>query len=220
MSKNSKALINRLTKIQNHLLVLEGTKSRISSELKAVTEDIEESQKQVEIKKKAHLFSLSFTAHRREDGIRAMSDTSTHALRAIYDEDMKIIFIKNEEKKNKAAFKMEMGLETTHNGKSRITGILDEAGGGLSETVSFAGRMAALEWLRYQGPLLLDEAWKSLSSDEKIERTGEFLRAYCDQSGRQIIFATHKLDVFKKYADHIISVYRDNDESKVKYYDE
>jgi DNA repair exonuclease SbcCD ATPase subunit len=38
---------------------------------------------------------------------------------------------------------------------------------------------------------------------------------YVESSKRQIIFATHKADVFEEYADHVIYVTKENGNSKV-----
>lgn len=83
------------------------------------------------------------------------------------------------------------------------------------ETCSFGLRIAALEWLGYDGPLILDEAYKSVSSDDKIVNVAKLLKMYVESSKRQIIFATHKADVFEEYADHIIHVSKENGNSKV-----
>jgi len=86
----------------------------------------------------------------------------------------------------------------------------DERGGGVTESTSWGLRLAALEWLDYDGPALLDEAFKSVSSDEKIENVAKLLQQYVNSSGRQIIFATHRADVFEEYADNTILVTKKN----------
>jgi ABC-type thiamine transport system ATPase subunit len=86
------------------------------------------------------------------------------------------------------------------------TGLLNERGGGLIEVVSFALRIAALKWLKYDGPILLDEAWKSMSNDYKIDRVVDFLREVTDSTGRQVILVTHMFDKFGPEADNIVHV--------------
>jgi ABC-type enterochelin transport system ATPase subunit len=105
---------------------------------------------------------------------------------------------------------MEVGIESNFKSKKLITGLTGERGGGVVETASFALRIAALEWLGYKGPLLLDEAYKSMSNDSKIDKVAQFLKKYSETSGRQIIFATHKADTFSGYADNIVNISKIN----------
>jgi hypothetical protein len=57
-----------------------------------------------------------------------------------------------------------------------------------------------------KGPAIFDEAWGAVSSDEKLDHVAKFLQKYVKVSNRQIIFATHQVNVFGEYADHIIRV--------------
>jgi hypothetical protein len=202
----SQQLSNNLSELKISIASAKGVKQRITEQISTLQEKIEKCNHDVKIKKEAHLLMLAFIAHRREAAIATIEETGTYGLRAIYNDDRKLVFITNEEKKSTAAFKMEVGIESNLNGKRILTGILDERGGGLAETSSFSLRKAALEWSGYLGPLIIDEAWKSLSDDEKIEQMAELLSEYVKVSGRQVIFSTHKLDVFGKFADNIIHV--------------
>ena len=149
---------------------------------------------------------LAFISQRRETAIKSIEDMGTFALRAIYNDDRKLVFLKNEEKKNSAAFKMEVGIESSIGKERLVTGLKDERGGGVMETTSFALRIAALEWLGYHGPLILDEAYKSMSSDIKIENVAKFLEKYVKTSGRQVIFATHMASIFEPVANNVVYI--------------
>lgn len=203
---NLQNLNARLNNLSVRLATVKGVKSRIDQQSSELKKSIDNATEDVRIKKDAHLLLLAFIAHRRDAAIKSIEKTGTYALRAVYEDDRKLVFLKNEEKKNTAAFKMEVGIESSLNGERMITGLKDERGGGVAETASFALRFAALEWLGYKGPLLLDEAFKSMSSDRKIDDLAQFLGKYVKSSGRQVIFATHKADIFEKYADHCIYV--------------
>lgn len=185
---------------------LKGVKQRIEKQCVTLKEkidvDIEESQN----KKEGHLLLLAFISQRREVGIQSIEKTATYALRAICGDDYRVHFLRNEEKKNSAAFKMEIGIESDFSGKKLITGLKDERGGGVTEATSWGLRLAALEWLNYDGPALLDESFKSVSSDEKSASVGKLLQQYSHKKNRQIIFATHKADIFEEFADHIVNV--------------
>jgi predicted ATPase len=80
----------------------------------------------------------------------------------------------------------------------------DGSGGGLLEICSFAARLACNEIEGYQGPLFLDETFKSLSADKKIQDLIAVLQEYVKQTGKQFIFITHKADVYGAIADKIL----------------
>lgn len=80
----------------------------------------------------------------------------------------------------------------------------DGSGGGLLEVCSFAARLACNEIEGYQGPLFLDETFKSLSADKKLKDLIVVLKEYVEQTGRQFIFINHKADVYGIIADKIL----------------
>ena len=206
MNLNSQKLNAKINNLSLKVATAKGIKERINVQCSTLREKIDSNEEDVKIKKEAHLLLLGFISQRRDAAITSIESMGTYALRAIYNDDRKLVFLKNEEKKNSSAFKMEVGIESTLNDEKMITGLKDERGGGVLETASFALRIAALEWLGYKGPLILDEAYKSVSSDSKIVNVAEFLRKYVDTSERQVFFATHKADVFEDYADNVVVV--------------
>lgn len=212
---NLQSLSVKLNNLNVRLATAKGIKTRIDEQCAAVKKKIDDETEDVRVKKDAHLLLLAFIAHRRDSAIKSIEKTGTYALRAVYGDDRKLVFLKNEEKKTTAAFKMEIGIESSLNGTKMVTGLKDERGGGVSEATSFSLRFGALEWLGYDGPLILDEAFKSMSSDQKIYALANFLSKYVKASGRQVIFATHKADVFQEYADHCIFVTQQDGISKV-----
>jgi hypothetical protein len=215
LSNQSNLLNDKIKSILLELAQKSGIRQRIEQQCidikKKIESDIEESKN----KKDGHLLLLSFISQRRESGIASIEKTATYALRSICGDDYQVHFLRNEEKKSSAAFKMEIGVESNYKDQKVITGLKDERGGGVTEATSFGLRLAALEWLNYDGPALLDEAFKSVSSDEKIYNVGKLLQSYTSNKNRQIIFATHKADVFEEFADNIIRVTKENGISKI-----
>ena len=216
LNLNSQKLNAKINNLSLRVATAKGIKERINVQSSTLREKIDSNEEDVKIKKEAHLLLLGFISQRRDAAIKSIESMGTYALRAIYNDDRKLVFLKNEEKKNSSAFKMEVGIESTLNDERMITGLKDERGGGVLETASFALRIAALEWLGYKGPLILDEAYKSVSSDSKIVNVAEFLRKYVDTSERQVFFATHKADVFEDYADNVIVVRQHHGVSKAE----
>lgn len=216
MKQNSKPLAERINFLSVNLAQKKGVRERIQQQCDELKTKIDSDTKEAKTKKDGHLLLLAFISQRREVAISSIEETGTYALKAVCGDDYSIHFLRNEEKKNSAAFKMEIGIESNFNNKKVITGLKDERGGGIVETTSFSLRFAALEWLGYDGPMLLDEAFKSVSADEKIMNVAELLKLYVDSSERQIIFATHKADVFESYADHVIRVDKTNGVSHIE----
>lgn len=89
------------------------------------------------------------------------------------------------------------------NGDFMEVDLKDGSGGGLLEICSFAARLACNEIEGYQGPLFLDETFKSLSADKKVRDLMNVLEEYVKQTKKQFFFINHKADVYGKIADKI-----------------
>ena len=170
----------------------------------------------------AQLFLLSEVADRRQTAIDTIEKMGTFALRLVYGEGYKLKFISYEEKRKEGVgnFKMEINVSSPFNGAELSTGLMGERGGGVIEIVSFALRIAALNWAHYEGPLILDEAYKSMSNDDKLEKVAQFLAEVSKQTNRQIIFATHRGEVFGKVAQNIVRVKKNDGVAECIYIDD
>lgn len=91
----------------------------------------------------------------------------------------------------------------------------DAKGGGVTDVVSLALRLALLELSRPRpgGPVLLDEPAKMISR-EYLPNVAEFLKQYAAKTGRQIIMVTHH-EVLADVADVGYVVKQDNGVSEV-----
>lgn len=91
----------------------------------------------------------------------------------------------------------------------------DAKGGGVTDVVSLALRLALLELSRprVEGPVLLDEPGKMISK-EYLPNVAEFLKQYAAKTGRQIIMVTHH-DVLTDVADVGYKVTQENGISEV-----
>jgi hypothetical protein len=215
LSNQLNQLKDKLQNLSIDLAQKAGVRQRIEKQCLDLKAKIEADIEECKNKKEGHLLLLSFISQRRESGIASIEKTATYALRSICGDDYTVHFLRNEEKKSSAAFKMEIGIESNYQGQKVITGLKDSRGGGVTESTSFGLRLAALEWLDYDGPALLDEAFKSVSSDEKIHNVGKLLNSYASNKNRQLIFATHKADVFEEFADNIINVTKEDGISQI-----
>jgi DNA repair exonuclease SbcCD ATPase subunit len=190
------------------LIKLKGIKEQIENQIETEQKDLDELVENQKLNSLASLFLLSETFERRQAQLLAIENIATSALRQVYGNEYSLKFDTFEEKRKDGGnnFKIEIKIISPHEGEDMETGLLGERGGGLIETVSFALRIAALKWLNYNGPILLDEAWKSMSTDNKIDEVASFLKDVSVQSDRQVILITHMLNKFGKIADNIVKI--------------
>ena len=190
------------------LIKLKGIKEQIETQIETEQKDLDDLVENQKLNSLASLFLLSETFERRQAQLLAIENIATSALRQVYGDEYSLKFDTFEEKRKDGgnSFKIEIKIISPHEGEDMETGLLGERGGGLIETVSFALRIAALKWLNYTGPILLDEAWKSMSTDNKIDEVASFLKDVSVQSDRQVILITHMLDKFGKIADNIVKI--------------
>ena len=190
------------------LIKLKGIKEQIETQIETEQKDLDDLTENQKLNSLASLFLLSETFERRQAQLLAIENIATSALRQVYGDEYSLKFDTFEEKRKDGgnSFKIEIKIISPHEGEDMETGLLGERGGGLIETVSFALRIAALKWLNYTGPILLDEAWKSMSTDNKIDEVASFLKDVSVQSDRQVILITHMLDKFGKIADNIVKI--------------
>lgn len=157
---------------------------------------------------KAALFLMNELSDRRKTALVRFEDMSTAAIGLIYG-DCKLHFNTFDEKRKDdgvASFQMALQIESPYQSGTIVTGLKDERGGGMQEAIAWSLRTGALSWTNYGGPMLMDEAYKSMSHDEKVVEVAKFLRQVSHASGRQVVFGTHKADTFGVYADNIIKV--------------
>lgn len=91
-------------------------------------------------------------------------------------------------------------------------------GGGVSDVVSLALRLALLELSRprVEGPVLLDEVGKHVSA-QYAPNVAQFLKRYAEKTGRQIILVTH-MAALAEAADVSYRVSQDGGVSEVQRY--
>jgi len=208
-------ILQKIEKIEKELLIRKGQYEVLTSryeELKSDLIHIEKIQSDLAL---AVNFLSQTAKDARNKTIKSIESLATAAVKAVYDQPMEIRLQYKEKGKSNSSDKMTLQLVRFVGDEEVITGILDEVGGGLIETVSFALRIACLKWLGYTGPIILDEAYKSLSKDEKIENIAVFLSELNQTVGNQIIFSTHAPEVFESIASKSFIVTINNGKSEV-----
>jgi hypothetical protein len=143
---------------------------------------------------------------KRKQSIESIERLVTAFLKSIYGDDYE--FILHAKDGNYKSL--------TPNIRSRFKDVIMEnpvkrgRGGGLFELCGFACKLAYLELTGYPGPLIIDEGFKMISADYKIDQLNKAILEYTQNTGRQFIFTTHKADVFGKNADKLILISKRN----------
>lgn len=134
--------------------------------------------------------------------------TATTFIQEIYGSDYAVFFDTHDEQREKGKndFKCEIRIRSVYNDSILETGVVNSRGGGLIEVVGLAFSFALLKFKGYEGPVLLDETLKHLSADDKIIKLASFLKEYSESENIQLIFTSHRVDVFGKPANQIFQV--------------
>src|SRR5579862_5639888 len=139
------------------LTEMKGAKNQLEKVRDVEIDLLNEIKNEQQLSHQAHLFLLSEITDRREVALNAIETMASAALRQIYGEGYALRFETFEDKRKdgESNFKMEIRISSPHEGKILETGLLGERGGGVIEVVAFALRIAALNWLNYDGPIIL-----------------------------------------------------------------
>jgi hypothetical protein len=213
---NNLDLFNKLDSIERNLLVAKGNSETLENRLAVVNEEITQSQKLVSDLQIAISFLTQTSKKARDNATKSIESLGTLSVRTIFDDPISVRLRYKDKSRTDSSDKLKLQIVTTKpDGTEEITGLMDEVGGGLIETVSHSLRMAFIKWLGYKGPIILDETYKSISNDEKLEHTANLLATTHETVGNQIIFATHKQDIFGDIASKMFLVTKVNNVSVV-----
>ena len=174
----------------------EGEKAQLQQSLQSEIDRQLQLETDKNLSEKAGIFLMNVLNEKRKTGIETIEKIVTASLEMVIGPGHRLFFETNEEKRQagKKNFKMSLKVASPYedDGEELITGLSGSLGGGLQELVAFALLFAALEWLGYTGPIILDEAFHFMSNDGKLDLVASFLQKFSQQTGRQVIFATHK----------------------------
>ena len=186
-----------------------GAREQLQSVRQQEVKAVEALRDEQQVAQQAQIFLLSEISERRKLAIDSIQEMGTTALRLVYGQGYSLRFETYEERRKSEGvnnFKMEIKIVSPHEGKELVTGLVGERGGGVVEFVASWLRIAALSWKGYEGPIIFDEVFRSMSNDGKLEEVARLLRDYSDQTGRQVIFVTHQAETFAPYAHHVLRV--------------
>lgn len=127
-----------------------------------------------------------------------IEETVTAALQAVFERDDIAFEIEMRTVNNQPAANWQVvSYYGSGENIATVSGSPEDArGGGVSDVVSLALRLALLELARPKpmGPVMLDEVGKHVSK-EYAPNVAQFLKQYAQRTGRQIILITHQNDL-------------------------
>lgn len=214
--EQSNEIINQYKQASAKFELLNTQKHQVEKEREELKQNIQNSEK-------AAFFLLMEVKERRKEITDSIAGLSSAVLPNMYGIGTRIFFQEydSENKAGKAAFKMGLRLVTPaidDDGQpfDIVTGFRNEAGGSNQEATGLTIRLATIDVIGYQGPIIFDEICTAMSNDGKLDVIGEYIQEYCRQTNRQIIWCTHKGEL-KQFADHILHITNDNGNAKVTY---
>jgi DNA repair ATPase RecN len=188
-----------------------GKLEAITNTLKACQTRVQELELNQNTVEKSSIFLQSLSDTSRIQVVEKISGLVTEVLQAVKDTNL--------------SFRMELGTERNqpdlkfllHDAITNTDmNILESAGGGIADLVSFALRVSLLlKWKpSLEKVLVLDETLKFISVADQ-ELAGEFVRKLSEQLGLQIIFISHSKTLAEK-AHRVFEVTKENGVSKVE----
>lgn len=182
------------SKLRSHVDQLQGKQQALEEHLAQTR--ILQSQAESDIRDWQKVQSLfgQVSEYAREQLKVTVEQTVTAALQAIFEDSQLEFLILLKTQGGKPAAEWAVVSQYNHEGTPATVAANpeDARGGGITDVVSLALRLALLELARPrpEGPLLLDEPGKMISA-EYVPNLAEFLKSYAQRTGRQIILVTH-----------------------------
>ena len=186
---------------------------RLQAERKNLLDTLESKQSSLEFQLKekkacfeASIFLKKQAKETREQSLDLIQEITTKAIKPMYGDDYEFIFKDNNadiEKGIVSTVKIVPSIASKFQDDVLVNSIVDGRGGGVGETVSVILRLGVLRLYFYNGVVLLDETWASLSADEKLTNCIKWIIEFIKQTNMQIILITHRAEFFGQVSDSI-----------------
>lgn len=160
-------------------------RKQLADQQKALTEAIET----IDVWEKVQVLLTKTSEYAREQLKARIEETVTAALQAVFGEGLEFRIIITTFREQPAA---EWQVVSKYGDMEVAGNPQDARGGGITDIVSLALRLAMMELARPKvtGPVVLDEPAKMLSR-EYLPNLGYFLKQYAAKTGRQFLIVTH-----------------------------
>jgi DNA repair exonuclease SbcCD ATPase subunit len=189
---------NRLPKIETALAALRSDYDRAAGQLAYLERhkaeklaELEKAQEDIRVWQLVQALFAKVSEYAREQLRQKIEATVTAALQAIFEDDGLEFKVVLRQERGQAAADWEV---VSKYGEFVVAGDPENSrGGGVSDVVSLALRLALLELARPKpgGPVLLDEVGKHVSANY-APNVATFLKEYARRTGRQVILITHQ----------------------------
>lgn len=193
-------------------------REQLQNQLNAEKAKLENCKSTRSIANMSSLFLKSRAYNVRKNSIDIVNQIVTDAMKPMYGDDYEFMLAINEDKLAKgerSGFNIKPTIISDIDGKRIATSVENARGGGVTEIVSVILRFAFLKLVDYNGLIVLDETWASVSADEKMTNLIDFLTYYTKEADIQVLFITHRAEMFGKNADNILKVNKINGLAKV-----
>lgn len=183
------ALENRLTNLRSNLDKAKGMRDLLVQQKDQKEAELQTIEKNISTWEQVQLLLSKSSEFAREQLKQKIEETVTAALRSVF-EDPGISF--NIELSTGANPSANWQVISSYKDFEVAANPEDARGGGVTDVVSLALRLALLELARpkHEGPVILDEPGKMISR-EYLPNVAAFLSKYGERTGRQIIMVTH-----------------------------
>lgn len=212
-------LESQLATLRTRYSQAQGQRDLLVSQRREKEQQLTAAQADIELWRQVQLLLSKASEFAREQLKTRIEQTVTAALAAIFaDSSMRFeIEMGNIGGRPSADWRVVScyGDTGSENQVSVVASPEDAKGGGVTDVVSLALRLALLELSRPKpgGPVLFDEPGKMISK-EYLPSVADFLKQYAAKTGRQIIMVTHH-DVLADVADVGYKVTQENGVSEV-----
>jgi len=197
-----------------------GRKNELLRNIQLAKAEIEESSKKEELYRKTVLFLENIISQIQENTEQVLSDIGTSALQRIFVNDSSYLSVKFEDTDSGKATRVSIKVKQQIDDKGNFieNDLFNAEGGAVVDVISYILRLVLLEIYNISGPVILDETFRYIASDERMHFCGEFTKQLAEKLGRQIILITHS-GILTQYSDNNIMVMLDADNRKAKVVD-
>lgn len=206
-----------LSELRSRYQQAKGQKEMLEQQKAEKQVALEHAKKDIELWQQVQTLFSKVSEFARAQLKARIEETVTAALQAVFERDDIAFEIEMRTVNNQPAASWQV---VSYYGAGEDATIVsgspeDARGGGVSDIVSLALRLALLELARPkpQGPVLLDEVGKHVSK-EFAPNVAVFLKQYAEKTDRQIILITHQGDL-ANVADVSYKVSQENGVSEV-----
>lgn len=188
-------LLQSYPALRSYVDQLTGREQALQAELAQAQEQASSARADIETWQKVQVLFGQVSEFAREQLKTRVEQTVTAALQAVF-EDTRLEFkieLKTQAGKPAAEWQVVSQYNQADGTKATVAANPEDArGGGITDVVSLALRLALLELARPkpEGPVLLDEPGKMISQ-EYIPNLAAFLKQYAQRTRRQIVLVTH-----------------------------